>query len=66
MLRTRALVRQMAEARGRRRASENDDVLDPIGRPVEVHQEVGDTSAHASSRCSRPSWCSTGTRAQRT
>jgi protein-tyrosine phosphatase len=38
--RARGLVRAMAEARSRRGASD-DDVPDPVNRPVEVHEEVG-------------------------
>lgn len=42
-LRERAtgLVSALAEARSRRPADETDDVPDPIGRPIEVHDEVG-------------------------
>jgi hypothetical protein len=39
--RARALVARMAGARNRRRASADDDVPDPIGQPIEVHDEVG-------------------------
>jgi protein-tyrosine phosphatase len=45
--RARALIRQMAGARARRPGSEDDDVRDPIGRPVEVHQMVGEAIAEA-------------------
>lgn len=45
--RARALVRQMADARAGRRGSEDDDVRDPIGLPVEVHQMVGEAIAAA-------------------
>lgn len=37
----RDLVRRMAAARGRRRSSDADDVLDPIDHPAETHREVG-------------------------
>jgi protein-tyrosine phosphatase len=40
--RARALVRAMAEARAGRAASDGDDVADPIGRPVEAHEEAGE------------------------
>jgi protein-tyrosine-phosphatase len=40
--RARALVQQMAAARSRRHSGADDDVRDPIGRPVEVHQEAGE------------------------
>jgi protein-tyrosine phosphatase len=39
--RARALVAMMAAARSRRPGSPADDVLDPIGRPEDVHAEVG-------------------------
>ncbi len=39
--RARALVREMNGARPRRQAGPGDDVRDPIGLPVEVHEEVG-------------------------
>ncbi|MGY1624198.1 hypothetical protein ACI789_18525 [Geodermatophilus sp. SYSU D00965] len=45
--RARALVAAMAAARGRRRRGSGDDVPDPIGRPLEVQQEVGETIAGA-------------------
>jgi protein-tyrosine phosphatase len=45
--RARTLVRAMAQARSRRQAGDGDDVTDPIGRPVEVHQEVGEAIAEA-------------------
>jgi protein-tyrosine-phosphatase len=44
--RARALVKQLAEARSRRPATD-DDIRDPIGRPVEVHEEVGEAIAAA-------------------
>jgi protein-tyrosine phosphatase len=40
--RARALVGQLAAARARRQAGRDDDVADPIGQPLEVHQESGD------------------------
>lgn len=43
--RCRSLVKQMAAARSRRASDAGDDVLDPIGRPLEVHQEVAETIA---------------------
>ena len=45
--RARGLVAAMAAARGRRPADVLDDVPDPIGWPVEVHQEVGEAIAAA-------------------
>jgi protein-tyrosine-phosphatase len=39
--RARKLVQLMAAARSERHAGENDDVRDPIGQPLEVHDEVG-------------------------
>ena len=45
--RVRALVRAMAGVRSRRPGSAADDVLDPIGRPDEVHVEVGRLVADA-------------------
>ena len=46
--RARALVRAMGMARSQRQSdSEDDDILDPIGRPLEVHQEVGEAVAAA-------------------
>jgi protein-tyrosine-phosphatase len=45
--RARTLVMAMAQARSRRQAGDGDDVTDPIGRPVEVHQEVGEAIAEA-------------------
>lgn len=38
----RRLVAAMAAARPRRQSGEGDDVRDPIGLPVEVHEEVGE------------------------
>jgi protein-tyrosine phosphatase len=44
--RARALVAALAQARSRRSADPAaDDVLDPINRPVEVHQEAGELIA---------------------
>jgi protein-tyrosine phosphatase len=40
--RARALVMEMATARSRRQSSADDDVADPIGKPLEAHQEAGD------------------------
>lgn len=45
--RVRALVRAMAAARSRRPGSADDDVLDPIGHPDEVHAEVGQVVVEA-------------------
>jgi protein-tyrosine phosphatase len=45
--RARNLVAAMAGARSRRQSGDGDDVADPIGRPVEVHQEVGEAIAEA-------------------
>jgi protein-tyrosine phosphatase len=45
--RARALVAGLAAARTRRGDERFDDVPDPIGRPLEVHQEVGETIAAA-------------------
>jgi protein-tyrosine-phosphatase len=39
--RGRRLVQEMAAARSRRHGGANDDIRDPIGRPVEVHGEAG-------------------------
>jgi protein-tyrosine phosphatase len=40
------LVKALADLRPRRPTSaESDDVLDPIGRPLEVHQEAGELIA---------------------
>ncbi|WP_347059011.1 hypothetical protein ABC795_01320 [Blastococcus sp. HT6-30] len=38
----RAWVAAMAAARGRRATRRADDIPDPIGRSIEVHQEVGE------------------------
>ncbi len=45
--RVRTLVQLMADARSRRRAREDDDVPDPVGLPLEVHEEVGEMIAEA-------------------
>lgn len=45
--RCRALVRALAAARSRRAAGSDDDVPDPIGRPLEAHAEAGDLIAAA-------------------
>ncbi len=46
--RARALVRAMGTARSRRQSgAEDDDIPDPIGQPVGVHQEVGEAVAAA-------------------
>ena len=45
--RARAVVARMAAARSHRRSGEDDDVPDPIGRPVEIHQDVGEAIAEA-------------------
>ena len=45
--RARALVREMNSARSRRQAGAADDVGDPIGQPLEVHEEIGAVIAEA-------------------
>jgi protein-tyrosine phosphatase len=45
--RSAALVRAMAGARSRRSGSADDDVADPIGRPLAVHQAAGEAIAAA-------------------
>ena len=40
--RARSLVKKLAAARTRRQGNEDDDIPDPIGHPIEVHQEVGE------------------------
>lgn len=45
--RARALVREMAAVRGRRESWRDDDIRDPIGQSLGVHQEVGDAVALA-------------------
>ncbi|SSC24162.1 Protein-tyrosine phosphatase, partial [Klenkia terrae] len=43
--RCRSLVKKMAAARSKRPSDAADDVADPIGRPLEVHQEVAEVIA---------------------
>ncbi|MDP9459033.1 MAG: protein-tyrosine-phosphatase [Actinomycetota bacterium] len=45
--RARALVATLAAARGRRSGGADDDIADPMGRPVDAHQEVGQAVAEA-------------------
>jgi protein-tyrosine-phosphatase len=45
--RARACVAAMAVARGRRAVGRADDIPDPIGRPLEVHQDVGEAISEA-------------------
>ncbi|MGY2078748.1 arsenate reductase/protein-tyrosine-phosphatase family protein [Modestobacter sp. SYSU DS0657] len=45
--RARGLVARMAAARGRRPLRRDDDVPDPIGRPLAVQQQVGERVADA-------------------
>lgn len=45
--RARALVKEMATVRSRRGSGHDDDIRDPIGRPLHVHQDVGDAIAAA-------------------
>ena len=45
--RCRSLVKAMAAARPQRQGDADDDVLDPIGQPLEVHQQVGEVIASA-------------------
>jgi protein-tyrosine phosphatase len=45
--RARNLVAALAAARSERRAGPDDDVRDPIGQPIEVHDEVGTVIAEA-------------------
>jgi hypothetical protein len=40
--RARSPVRELAAARTRRQGNEDDGIRDPIGHPIEVHQEVGE------------------------
>ena len=44
---SRALVRRLADARSRRRSRPTDDIPDPIGQSVEVHEAVGEAIAAA-------------------
>lgn len=41
--RARNLVKQLAAARSRRPSGDADDIRDPIGRPVEVHEDVAES-----------------------
>jgi len=43
----RALVRRMALARNRRVSNVADDIRDPIGQPIDIHEEVGEAIADA-------------------
>jgi hypothetical protein len=45
--RARGLVKQLAAARSRRAGDAADDVPDPIGAPLEVHQQVGELVTEA-------------------
>ena len=45
--RARALVGWMAAARSRRQRDVADDVRDPVGQPLDVHQQVGELIAGA-------------------
>jgi protein-tyrosine-phosphatase len=45
--RARSVVQMMAATRTRRRSSPHDDIPDPMGRGVKVHQEVGEVIADA-------------------
>jgi protein-tyrosine phosphatase len=45
--RARNLVKALAEARSRRATDDADDVPDPIGRPIEAHDEAGELIAEA-------------------
>jgi protein-tyrosine phosphatase len=45
--RARRLVSDMAEARARRRSRDDDDVVDPINQPLEVHRHAGELIAAA-------------------
>jgi protein-tyrosine phosphatase len=45
--RARALVTSMAEGRSHRHSGQDDDIRDPINRPAEVHQEVGEAIVDA-------------------
>jgi protein-tyrosine phosphatase len=38
----RAFMQELAAARPRRHSGQDDDIRDPIGRPPEVHEEVGE------------------------
>jgi protein-tyrosine phosphatase len=45
--RARSLVGALSAARSRRQGGEDDDVRDPIGLPLGVHQEIGENIAAA-------------------
>ena len=45
--RARSLVELMAAARARRQSTAVDDVTDPIGRSIEIHQQVGEAIGEA-------------------
>jgi protein-tyrosine-phosphatase len=45
--RARSLVAALASARPRRQGADDDDVPDPIGQPIEVHEEVGEVIVEA-------------------
>lgn len=45
--RARNLVRDLAAARSRRQSGPGDDIRDPVGLPLEGHQEMGDAVAGA-------------------
>jgi protein-tyrosine-phosphatase len=45
--RARNLVKALAEARSRRATDDSDDVPDPIGRPLDAHEEAGKLIAEA-------------------
>jgi len=45
--RARSLVAALASARSRRQGAGDDDVRDPIGQPLEVHEEVGEMIVEA-------------------
>jgi protein-tyrosine-phosphatase len=40
--RARRLVQAMAAARSHRNGGSDDDIVDPINRPIDVHQEVAE------------------------
>lgn len=40
--RARALVKEMATVRPRREGGSGDDIADPIGKPLDAHQEAGE------------------------
>ena len=45
--RCRSLVKAMGAARSKRATDAGDDIADPIGRPLEFHEQVGDEIASA-------------------